>query len=426
MPAASTDGASGAGSAALGVHSTFVLSATSRTFVCQLQDCFAALAKHLSAAVEFSGQIGALRVLARALERAGGLLHEAGVKRELSAALGKVVPGVLQLVQAAIADADRVQALPQALMFLSSALTVLPASFKQHKTLEGNLKQVLVSQHCTAQAKVLAGRCLGKLPGCMGTAQAWSEMCHASLCSAHTLLDCALMGMETPDGLIHDRAFISQNTVPLFPLATEGQVHSAQDLGLAVQQLAATLSCLQQLLTHHMALAVPVPARALLGLACRMLAFQGSVSQQGKKQLAALISQLLKRAAVTQHDGDQPQADASLQVYETAGQLLTAGGIGVAGMLAPAVLECVLREVYDQSPVSQQASPPGQKLSGKKRKKRAADDIPTLGLAMAALDSIPSPSAQLASLARQAAVLQLLQRLLMVGGYITVQTGLAC
>ena len=59
----------------------------------------------------------------------------------------------------------------------------------------------------------------------------------------------------------------------------------------------------------------------------------------------------------------------------------------------------------------------GQKpVSGKKRKKAAADAISALGLDTAALDNLPSPGAQAASLARQAGVLELMQQLLVVRG----------
>lgn len=77
------------------------------------------------------------------------------------------------------------------------------------------------------------------------------------------------------------RAFITPDTKLLFTLATEGAVRSPTELAQAVQQLAAMLSCLQQLLTHPTATAVPVPARAILGVVCRMLAFQECVSLQG-------------------------------------------------------------------------------------------------------------------------------------------------
>ena len=48
-----------------------------------------------------------------------------------------------------------------------------------------------------------------------------------------------------------------------------------------------------------------------------------------------------------------------VQVYAAAQALILHGGIGAARSLSPAVLECALRELYDQAPASAPTSAPG-------------------------------------------------------------------
>jgi hypothetical protein len=121
-----------------------------------------------------------------------------GVRREISAIPGKILPQILVILAAPGISSCHVPAL----QLLGALLLITPGALRSNVAAVERLLMQLLSSAAASSApeaeQVLAdaAACVGLLPGVSGEAAAWSEAARRVLVQCHEVLDYMLMGLE--------------------------------------------------------------------------------------------------------------------------------------------------------------------------------------------------------------------------------------
>ncbi|KAL2608984.1 hypothetical protein R1flu_027557 [Riccia fluitans] len=319
------------------------------------------------------------------LTRLGSLVEYAGVRRDGTALIGKLVQPVLQI----LGDKDSSGIWIEAIDLLSSVLRCFPACLRQQTN---NLESLLVARLMDGESSSLSQKCalcLALLPKAHGDATIWSSMIRRILIAINTELEYAFSGME-------DVASAKEALATLLPLGQDppwplggpsvAANASAQATKSFWQQLvprvSSLLQCCQYLLTNPYHVPVPVPVKSLLALATRILRVDGSrlavpttmsaaVSSVHQLSLCSelpalhlsaldLLTALLcgVRSQLLCHAGEIVRLVSDyfrrcgsaapvlrVKLYDFARHLFVAMGAGMASALAPAVVGSALSDL---------------------------------------------------------------------------------
>ncbi|KAK9915726.1 hypothetical protein WJX75_003282 [Coccomyxa subellipsoidea] len=350
------------------------------------------------------------------------------------------------------------------------ALAAVPTAFRSHLKLLGQFAgEALCGEHSIAAQRAAASHCLSLLPHVTGHVEQWSNAAQNVLATAHSQLDVLYMGLEDEAAAKFYRSAMKPDAVGIQAESAAARVvQNAQMVVLARQRLAASLDCLERLLTQAAPAPVPVPAHGVVQLSTRILSVDDSLVRAGRASpsataytellavlpgmhaAAAKLLQLLLQIGggvlVPQHKGvtrlladllRRLAADplsflatsswlVRREVYACAAALIRVGGWGPVRDLAAPVMQCMLLELYTAPAGAVQAPKAGGKQAKKRKRSKGdqgAGDLAGISSGSALLASAhglkaPSAAVETRNAAAQTAVLMLVEELYKVGGAI--------
>eukprot|EP00898_Chlorokybus_atmophyticus_P001378 jgi/Chlat1/2240/Chrsp17S08724 len=276
----------------------------------------------------------ACKAAVQLLQRLASLQDMPGIRREGNAAVGKLVPALLQLLRE---DNKAGGVTHDALLLLQAAIDAQPGAWKWHvSALESLLVQELAGTHSRPMA-ALCGELLARLPQISGDSGAWSACSRKTLVTCNALLDVAFAGLEDPVQSAYAASTLNPAGVePAEPWIEPPQVLSADFEQHFLLQFTAFASSLRQLLTSPYPNAVPVAVGPTLALAARALAI----------------------------DGQRPS---TARIAPTSTQRLVA--VGFSTLMSPSLAPYAIEDLNTLSDMKQSVIPPIIQQTGKKRKK---------------------------------------------------------
>ncbi|KAK9809218.1 hypothetical protein WJX72_011546 [[Myrmecia] bisecta] len=217
--------------------------------------------------------------LATLFGKVGQLLAVAGVRREGSGMVAKLLPTLLPLLEhpgGGAADVAMAHA-------LHAALIALPSACRAHlKPLEQYASQAVLADTGSTELQRVAAACLAALPGVTGDAASWSAMVQRLLVTLHDTLDTAFMGMDDAGLRGAARAALDPGAISLAGPASAAALLGASQhtTAAALKRLAGLLDCLERLMTQGYPVAVPLPSNGILLLLTRILSMDDSTGRQ--------------------------------------------------------------------------------------------------------------------------------------------------
>ncbi|KAL2539840.1 Armadillo-type fold [Abeliophyllum distichum] len=189
----------------------------------------------------------------------------------------------------------------EALCLLCTIMNFFPFSVnRHHDSVEAAITIKIMSGKCSASVLKKLGNALCLLPKLKGDEDSWSLMMQKILLSINTQLNDAFQGLEEEARSKETmRILLPPGKEPLQPLGGQAVSQEISDVGmrkpeqLLVSRLSTLMYCCCTMLTNSYPVQVPVPVRAVVSLAGRVLMVDGSFSQASYPSMSTMKQELI-------------------------------------------------------------------------------------------------------------------------------------